>query len=159
MDSGLIGAVLSLENDRERRPEILISAMGTWSPAFVGTGVAGTFTYTVQQGYYTLIGDRMFINGRIAISAIAVNPTGSMQITGQPGQASADANSYNVIDFITSSLDFDAGFTFAKGEIDPGGTTIFIAECGDNASYAILQGGTFDNNPAVDIIFSGSYKI
>lgn len=131
----------------------------TWTPVFSGSGTAGTFIYTAQNGYYTLAGNRCFINGLIATSSFSVAPTLDMRITGLPFPASADTNNYSVIVFRTHLLDFDAGFTYAVGQINPVNQFMYIVECGDNVASAIIQGTTFDNQAAVNIAFAGFYKI
>jgi hypothetical protein len=137
------------------------TAAAAWptAPAFSGDGTAGTFTYTQQTGYYVLDGPKVDIWGRCAISAIAVNPTGNMRIINLPFAASADTNNFAVIGLTTDNLDYDAGFTMVKGQINPGAQFMYIIESGDNAVRAAIQGSTFDNNVAVDIVFSGSYRI
>lgn len=132
---------------------------GMWTPIFSGDGVAGTFTYTNQQGYYTRMGNRCFINGYILISAIAVNPTGNMRVMNLPFPASGDANNYGALTLVTGNLDFDVGFSFVIGETRANQSFFYLTECGDNVGRAVIQGSTFDNNPAVLVIFSGTYKI
>ena len=57
---------------------------GTWTPAFAGTTIAGSFTYAAQLGRYTRVGNQVIIHAYVQISAIGVAPTGNMQITGIP---------------------------------------------------------------------------
>lgn len=64
--------------------QMLVGDRGTWTPAFAGTGTAGVFTYTNQDGYYYNISNMLFVFGRILISAIGTPPTGNMRITGLP---------------------------------------------------------------------------
>lgn len=44
-------------------------ATGTFTPTIIGGSVAGTTTYTAQNGYYTRIGNIVFVQGRISISS------------------------------------------------------------------------------------------
>lgn len=55
----------------------------TFTPVLSGTGTAGTPTYTRQIGYYTQIGNFVWININISWSA-AGGATGNWQITGLP---------------------------------------------------------------------------
>jgi hypothetical protein len=55
---------------------------GTWTPTLVGSTVAGTTSYTTQQGYYTKIGSLVFITGTIVITA--ASGTGSATIGALP---------------------------------------------------------------------------
>jgi hypothetical protein len=55
---------------------------GTFTPVIVGTTSAGTGTYTLQAGWYTKIGNQVFIT--ITIRWTAHTGTGNMKITGLP---------------------------------------------------------------------------
>ena len=58
---------------------------GIWTPTFVGLTIAGTFTYgATTAGDYTRIGNTVFLRGRIALTAVAVAPTGVLTIQGLP---------------------------------------------------------------------------
>ena len=52
------------------------SASGVWTPAFIGTTIAGAFTYIAggQMGVYTRISNQVFIHAFIGISAIPTPP-------------------------------------------------------------------------------------
>lgn len=69
---------------------------GTFTPVITGGTSGGTGTYSLQQGTYTKIGNRVFI--QIAITWTAHTGTGDMLITGLPftcagGTALAISNS------------------------------------------------------------------
>jgi hypothetical protein len=42
---------------------------GTWTPTVIGASTAGTTTYSVQEGLYTIIGNLVYIEATITISA------------------------------------------------------------------------------------------
>lgn len=52
-------------------------ATGTFTPTAVGSGTAGTTTYSTQNGYYTRIGNLVFLQGHVAFTAA----TGSGDLT------------------------------------------------------------------------------
>jgi hypothetical protein len=54
---------------------------GTWTPTIVGT-VAGTTTYTVQAGMYTLVGNIVYVEATITITA--ATGTGTAIVGGLP---------------------------------------------------------------------------
>lgn len=87
-------AVVRKLNDLEQRLRNLermeLGTSGTFTPVLLGTGTAGTFTYSAQLGTYTQIGDRVCIDIRIGISAVAVAATGNLRISGLPFVASAN---------------------------------------------------------------------
>jgi len=58
---------------------------GTWTPALAGSTISGTgWAYSVQAGGYTRIGRQVFVTGRIVLSAVSVDATGGIRITGLP---------------------------------------------------------------------------
>ena len=56
---------------------------GTWTPAYAGTTGAGSFTYDIQEGYYTKIGNVVTVTGRLRTDA-ASGATGNAYIDGLP---------------------------------------------------------------------------
>ncbi len=53
-----------------------------WTPVITGVGAAGVGTYSVQAGFYTRIGNMVFLTATITWSAHT--GTGDMTITGLP---------------------------------------------------------------------------
>ena len=56
---------------------------GTWTPILQGVTVAGSPSYTVQNGYYTKIGDTVNIVGAIQITSLG-SADGHLRIYGLP---------------------------------------------------------------------------
>jgi hypothetical protein len=56
---------------------------GTWTPEYAGSTAAGSFTYDIQEGYYTKIGNVVTVTGRLRTDA-ASGATGSAYIDGLP---------------------------------------------------------------------------
>jgi hypothetical protein len=159
MDSGLIGAILSLENDRERRPEIPFYREGTWTPSFAGSGVAGSFTYSQQIGYYTQIGNLIFIRGFVGISAIAVAPTADMVIGGLPFTAANIAAVRGALCFSEiSNINYTAAALALTGEITENESFVRLYEVFDNTAVAAYPAGNF-TNAAARLVFTGQYQI
>jgi hypothetical protein len=61
----------------------LVGAEGVWTPSLNGSGGSSGITYTNQDGVYTKLGRRVFINGRIALSAMGT-VTGQLGVVGLP---------------------------------------------------------------------------
>ena len=57
---------------------------GTWTPGYMLTTTNPTFTYDLQGGNYTKIGNVVFCQGRLRTDAIAAGGAGSLRITGLP---------------------------------------------------------------------------
>lgn len=132
-------------------------SFGTWTPAFTGTGTAGTFTYTRQTGVYTRIGNIVMFSGTLNISAIAVPPTGNMTITGLPVTAAVISNIEFGIHFsYISNFNYSAAALDLTGGI--AGTTISLYESFDNAAGANAPAANF-TNAACFLEFNGFYRV
>ena len=46
-----------------------VSETGTYTPTYLGTTTPGVTTYTAQEGYYTRIGNIVFVNGLVVWTA------------------------------------------------------------------------------------------
>lgn len=135
---------------------------GTFTPAFAGSGTAGTFTYDVTntEAQWTRTADRIFFNGRIITTATAVAPTGNLSITGLPTAAGANGVNGNILGGVVfgySGFNLVAGYTQMHGFIVGGTTSILLYEMGDNVARAIVQGGEL--GATSDIFMAGWYKV
>ncbi len=129
---------------------------GTWTPALTGSGTAGTFTYTVRTGEYTRVGNMVFVEGRIAISAIGTPPTGNVRISGLPF-AVKSGRLYAVGLARPSTFNYTAGALDLTAWFAGGTTLIQIYESYDNAAASEAVPGNIVAN--LDITFSGWYRI
>lgn len=134
---------------------------GTFVPTWVGSTIAGTFTYTATACLveWTRIEDRLHYNGRIVISAIAVAPTGSLQIAGWPYPGVADTNMAIAGggSIFFWQLNVAAGYTDVGLQFANGGSLALVVRSGDNLAPAAVAGGEL--LAASDCRFSGSYRI
>ncbi len=138
----------------EALESLLPAGSGTWTPTFKGSGTAGTFTYTQQVGNYIKIGKLVYIQGRVAISAIAVAPTGNMTIEGLP--FTSEATNFHALYYGTISH-----LVFAKTEelrVLPSSTTITMLEASTGAGATAFAAASFPA-AACDRILSGWYVV
>lgn len=131
---------------------------GTWTPTLIGSGTAGTQTYTAQVGRYTKIGRLVFIQGRVAISAKDGAMAGNALIGGLPfAAASVSGNVTNAAAFSAySSINLSAGYTELGGAPDSA-STIQLFENGDNVAFQSVAVAAI--GATTDIIFSASYSV
>jgi hypothetical protein len=101
---------------------------GAFSPVVAGTSTAGTYSYSVQVGRYTKIGDCVRID--ITLSGITADSagSGSLKITGLP--YSADGTNVGPVWARTLNFDNTAAYLVATTS----GTNLFIYEVVDNAA-------------------------
>lgn len=59
---------------------------GTWTPVIEGSSGDGSFTYSTQVGFYTRIGNTMWISFYVFVNSSNVSsyPTGTIEISGLP---------------------------------------------------------------------------
>ena len=77
---------------------------GTWIPAVEGATTPGVGTYTARNGYYTKIGNRVFFN--CSIDMTAHTGTGDMRISGLPYQSSSLTGSTSYVTIVAENLTF-----------------------------------------------------
>lgn len=149
--------------ERLRKADTTIYAASTWTPVLVGSTIAGTFTYLVQSGNYTRIGNRVWISGRIALSAVSVAPTGNLSITGLPITATT----------VTSGTPGGAHFDFWSKVNIGGGAKVYLGGwiqnnqaqidlyVSDSAGGVVvtLTGATAGVANGTDITFQGQYQV
>lgn len=143
---------------REIRGDRGATEPATWTPTLLGTSTAGSFTYTVQVGYYVRIGDIVLIQGDVAISAIGVAPVGTMRIGGLPVAAANISNLFGTIHFgYIDNINFAASALMLTGVFNPNTTEIRLVEVFDNSGAVDMPAANFTNANA-RLIFSGHYQ-
>lgn len=162
MDPRLIADIKEIKRRLERLEsnEQLLTARGTFTPAFAGTGTAGTFTYVAngQKGAYARNGNQVTIHIYVQISAISVAPTGNMRITGLPFTAASVGMDFSMAIGFPSNINVSATAIQLCAIIPLGGTTIDLYEMFDNAAAAAFPAANFGNaNAAIEL--SGTYQI
>lgn len=132
-------------------------ATGTFTPTFQGSGTAGTWTYNLQAGFYTRIGNRVLFSLSINAATRPVAPTGNARIVGLPFTSSAVANSDSVVSISFDALTLSGTIVQLVGQIttsvayidflEPRGTApvaaAFLAATGLTATAFIRASGSY----------------
>lgn len=106
---------------------------GTWTPAFVSSGA--TFGYTTQYGVYTKVGNRVFVNGDIYLSAGATGTlTNALTISGLPFAVSTTSSGY---------VSFSMGY-METVDVPAGHILVNMAAANNETSIGII-GSAIDN--------------
>lgn len=161
MDPEVIYNILDLLERVERLEKIEspIVTTGSWTPAFTGTGVAGTFTYVNQIGRYTRISNQVVIHASIQISAITVAPTVNMTITGLPIASANVANlNYSLTFGYIDNFNYTNTAFDLTAAVAPNTTVINLYESFDNAAIAAVPAANFTNANCW-LMLSGVYQI
>jgi hypothetical protein len=123
---------------------------GTWTPAISGSTTAGAFTYSIQEGKYTKVGNSVSVNCAIYVSATSTSPAGSVKITGLPFTIGNQFPSFAVgwSQFITFTDQLSAY---------GGGAQITLRDIINGGSGSNIQGSAFGS--AFYIFVSGTYQV
>ncbi len=106
-------------------------ATGTFTPTLVGT-VAGTTTYSAQNGYYTQIGNMVFVQAYIALTA--ATGTGTLILGALPFTIKNQTNGYPM-----GSIFWDGG---ASWTFPVGGTSLSVIGNFNTTTANIWVAGT-----------------
>ena len=138
----------------------ITSDTGSFTPTWVGVGTAGTFTYTTNATLveWTRLGNRLFYNGRIVITAITVAPTGNLTIVGWPFAAVSDATMLIAGGgaMIAWAINIAAGYTDVSLNFVNGSSAASVVRSGDNVAIVNVLGGELIVG---DCRFAGQYRI
>lgn len=97
---------------------------GTWTPVLKGGSVAGTFTYSAQDGRYIKIGDLVYIVGQVQITDYGTYPTGAVVIDGLPFVGNNSVYSFGMcVQGYSGGVD-NSVLKIASGYVNKNGTTI-----------------------------------
>lgn len=131
---------------------------GTWTPLIRGMTVAGSNTYTTQVGTYLRIGDLVFVQGYIVMSAKGGTMSGDIRISNLPFAVQNVTNGYGAgsVGFYTS-VDLGAGKSQLGILIFPGTTAaLALYENGDNTPGIPVVDAAISNSTAIG--FSAVYR-
>lgn len=122
---------------------------GTWTPVLNFGGATTGITYSQQSGYYTQIGDVVYLFGNIVLSSKG-SAVGNATITGAPVALGAtNISGNNSIDYF-SNLTFDASYTSCFSQITGAGSTTFtLYQIGSGQAVTNLTDTNFSNTTVI----------
>lgn len=132
-------------------------AVGTFTPTFQGSGTAGAWTYSIQTGFYTRIGNRVLFNLSIAATVRGGAPTGDAWIVGLPFNSNSTANSHSPVSIDTLSAVTIGGTTIqVTARVPPSATRVELVEV-IAAGVALLPATSLTATAFIRV--AGSYMI
>lgn len=118
-------------------------SQGTWTPTLLGTGTAGTPTYTNQTGTYEVVGRQVVVRFNLQVSALG-GPTGFMLVGGLPFASGGSGTDFGACVFnYASGITLDTGYTQFVADIQPGVSQISLQELGSGVAGTNLAVGKF----------------
>jgi hypothetical protein len=123
---------------------------GTWTPTIVGYTTSGAFTYDVQEGTYTKVGDLVTVASAIYVTATAISPVGDVNIYGLPFTIGNQFPSFTIgwSQFITFADQLGAYGS---------GTQITLRNMLSGGSGTLVSGADFGSS--FYLFISGSYYV
>lgn len=109
---------------------------GSWTPTLgVMSGTDGSHTYSTQVGRYIKIGNLVWAEAHINISALDGTMNGAAAIKGLPFVKSG-VSALNGMCVVGShgGVNYDAGYTVVMGRMGNNDDKVEIVEMGDNSS-------------------------
>lgn len=126
----------------------------SYTPALSGSGTAGTPTYTVQVGSYSIVGNQCYFSGKITITAKTAI-AGDLQIS-LPQTAANYTNRFYIVPMRMTGITASGGNTYFFGRIDPNTDQIVLYQGGSTTSPALTDS---ELGAAATFDFSGVYEI
>lgn len=129
-------------------------AEGTFTPVIAFGGASVGITYTTQKAWYKRIGNQVFIEIRILLSAKG-SSTGVATITGLPYPAATTADLFQLL-----NINWLANATYTGvpvAYIDPAGPSTILLYGNNNGTVTQLTDAAF--SATTNIILSGAYTL
>jgi len=127
---------------------------GTWTPALSASTSAPTVSYSYRPGYYTKIGNRVFVNGTIAISSIS-GGSGNSLISGLPFASKNVSRNYSAGSVIIRGVDLPAGTNCVNSAMDENVSQFYFLVTIDDAANQQISIGSWSSSD--ELIFELSY--
>ena len=126
-------------------------ATTTWTPGIAFGGATTGITYAAQTGYYSQIGQLVFVSGIITLSSKG-SASGRATLIGLPVSFGSHGNIF------TSSVTFDsvtltALYTNLALQGDASTTTAFLNMCGSGQTYALTDDTMYSNSTTLIFTF------
>jgi hypothetical protein len=129
----------------------------TFTPSLEGVTISGTgWAYGLQTGSYTRIGNRCFFTGRINLSAISLDATGQIAISGLPFTIKNGNQFSGVVQCLASNM--TTSIVSMEGSLDLNFNRIRLNKR-TAASVSPTTVSLGDLSATTSIIFTGQYVI
>ena len=130
---------------------------GTFTPVFQRSGTQPSVTYTGQEGYYTKVGDTVFVSIRMGVSSWSGGSGGAFRVAGLPFAVASGGGAYysQATSIDNSYINLSAGYTTFGGYFSSGTTHIDMLAAGSG-----LTSSTSAVTPqsAFAVYYSGHYR-
>ena len=129
---------------------------GTFTPVFERTGTQPSVTYTGRSGYYTKVGDTVFISLQLGVSSWS-GGSGTFRIGGLPFAVQSGGGAYysQATSIDHSYITLSPGYTEFGGYFASGATIITMIASGSGVSSST---GSVTPQTTFSVYYSGHYR-
>lgn len=132
---------------------------GTWTPTLAGQTTAGAQTYSVQEGFWRLVGDLCFVNWRLTMTAKDGATAGNLLLKGLPFASMSAGHANQAITLAEwSNLTLGAGFTDVTLRINLGSTDVLFIRNGSGVAADVISSAT-GLAAGTEVCGSGVYRV
>lgn len=131
---------------------------GTFVPTIAGATTAGVQTYAVQTGFYTRIGNRVYFNLRVVLSAKDAATSGNLIINGLPFTSSATASNFSPLSVSNVGLiTLTPLYTQVSSQVENNSALMYLGQIGSGQSFSYLQAAAFTDTTRIAV--AGNYAV
>jgi hypothetical protein len=128
--------------------------VGIFSPTIEGATISGTgWGYSLQAGSYTRIGNKVFVEGRVTLSALSVDATGQIKIGSLPFPIPNSNNNRSVANVIISALATSVVTTTGNAQIGSSGILLLIKTAA-STGYSTLSLANLTSTTSFEFSFT-----
>jgi hypothetical protein len=129
---------------------------GTFTPALsFATPGTSSFSYTVQEGYYTKIGRVVFVDIALNFTPTIGTGSGNLNITGFPFNFSSDLRSSGIVRSLGATWTWPAGTTQVVTQVNS--TTILVMSAQGSAVASAVLGSANMTSGSVHVLRINMY--
>ncbi len=153
--------IQALQDDLERlRKSDTPGVEGTFTPQYEGFTTPGSWTYSVQTGFYTRYGNRVLFNLSLTAATRPVAPTGAALISHLPFTSDATTSSHSPVILDTvDAVTLSGTIVMLTARISPNTTYIELIEVLGTGPSAAAQLAATGLSATATIRVSGHYMI
>jgi hypothetical protein len=131
---------------------------GNFTPTIAGATTAGVQTYVVQTGFYTRMGNRVYFNLRIVLSAKDAATSGNLIINGLPFTSSATVSNFSPVAVSNVGLiTLTPLYTQVLSQIENNSAFMYLGQIGSGQSFSYLQAAAFTDTTRIAV--AGNYAV
>jgi len=130
---------------------------GTFTPVVAGMTTAGTNSYSTQVGNYTKIGNKVFFQLSVVMTAKDAAMSGGVKITGLPFTSNSTPSLYSMVPLVPNNVTFGTTRPMLLADIPAGSNFIQCVQAGNGVGNALMDSSALASNS--ELYVTGHYVV